>query len=293
MEDTDEIAYVVMEWVAGASLLDMLHDGPLDPPRAVSLACEAAQAMTVAHTAGLAHLRLDPSCLHWTANGGVKITGLGMDAALAGTELTGTDTADPALTDTRDLARLLYAGLTGHWPGPGAGRLPAAPETEGVPCTPRQVTGGVPASVDAITCQALLQRPSKYGPALTTPAAFADALATVAPPLPPPAPAPFEPPRETVYPGPMGATNPYPTSGTYQGTGHQAGRGYRRRHPASERSTVTRAVVSAVIVLVLAAVGITAWTLSNSMHHGNPPQAGHHHVAPPSAPRRSCSNRSA
>ncbi len=53
-----------------------------------------------------------------------------------------------------------------------------------MPCTPRQVSAGVPAEIDAVTCQALFQRPSRHGPALTTPAEFADALASVAPPVP-------------------------------------------------------------------------------------------------------------
>ena len=44
--------------------------------------------MAAAHAIGLAHLRLDPACLHWTAAGGVKIAGLGIDAALAGPALT-------------------------------------------------------------------------------------------------------------------------------------------------------------------------------------------------------------
>ena len=83
VEDADELAYVVMEWVAGDSLLDMLADGPLDGPHAVSLAYEAARAITAAHAAGLAHLRLTPECLHWTRGSGVKITGLGIDAVLS------------------------------------------------------------------------------------------------------------------------------------------------------------------------------------------------------------------
>src|SRR3984885_1645980 len=101
VEDAEEPPYVVMEWVVGESLLDMLSEGPLDPPRAVALILEAAQAVTAAHAAGLAHLRLDPACLHWTPGGGVKIAGLGIDAALAGSD-GGAD--DPELTDTRDLA---------------------------------------------------------------------------------------------------------------------------------------------------------------------------------------------
>ena len=84
VEDADELAYVVLEWVVGESLLDMLSEGPLDPPRAAALMAEAARAIATAHDAGLAHLRLDPACLHWTPGGGVKIAGLGIDAALAG-----------------------------------------------------------------------------------------------------------------------------------------------------------------------------------------------------------------
>ena len=52
VEDADGSAYVVLEWVASESVLDMLADGPLDPPRAVSLICEAAQALAAAHATG-------------------------------------------------------------------------------------------------------------------------------------------------------------------------------------------------------------------------------------------------
>ena len=197
VEDADDFAYVVLEWVAGESLLDMLSEGPLDPPRAALMMAEAARAIATAHEVGLAHLRLDPACLHWTPGGGVKIAGLGIDAALAGPDLTsltaaedGTD--DPELTDTRDLARLLYAALTGYWPGhPGSagtapGLLPPAPENDGGPCTPRQVSAGVPAGIDDVTCRALFQRPNRHGPALSTAAMFADALTSAAPPMPVP-----------------------------------------------------------------------------------------------------------
>jgi serine/threonine protein kinase len=110
VEDGDELAYVVMEWVRGETLVDLLAEGPLDPRRAATLVGEAAQALAAAHRNGQAHLRLDPSCVHWTAGGGIKISGLSMDAALAGPELVGA-AEDPELTDTRDLGRLLYAAL--------------------------------------------------------------------------------------------------------------------------------------------------------------------------------------
>jgi hypothetical protein len=268
VEDGGDIAYAVLEWVRGESLLDLLSEGPLEPRRAVSLAREAAQALAVAHRAGLAHLRLDASRLHWTSGGGVKITGLGIDAALAGPELV--DTEDPAATDTCDLARLLYAALTGYWPGPADGVLPPAPtDSEGEPCSPRQVAAGVPAGIDSVTCRALFQHENRQGPALTTPEDFADALAQVAPPaLAPPSAGP-PPVYERDY---STRVAPYARGGStaelQRGTGTA---GYRRRHPETERSAVARAVVSVVIVLVLVAIGVTAWAISRSLQHGGTP----------------------
>jgi serine/threonine protein kinase len=310
VEDADEFAYVVLEWVGSESLLDMLSEGPLDPPRAAALIQEAARAIAVAHDTGLAHLRLDPACLHWTPGGGVKIAGLGIDAALAGPDpnrLTavhdGAD--DPELTDTRDLARLLYAALTGYWPGhpgsagsPGSapGLLPLAPETDEGPCTPRQVSAGVPAGIDDVTCRALFQRPNRHGPALSTAAMFADALASAAPPVPMPLPASpaVTSAGLTATSGygysPDGSANSYPPldavphsrprTRTRIADGGPRNRGGSRK-PPSERSTAARAVVSVVIVLVLAAVGVAAWSISNSLRRSS--------AAPPVRPNSSSS----
>jgi len=293
VEDSGELAYVVMEWVVGESLLDMLADGPLDAPSAVSLLSEAAQAMATAHAGGLAHLQLSPACLHWTRVSGVKITGLGIDAVLAGaTPATAEDGAEDGpgaeLTDARDLGRLLYAALTGYWPGAGeqdgaepddtqgtagpAG-LPLAPEADGMPCTPRQVSAAVPANIDALTCQALFQRPSRHGPALSTPAMLAEALANVAPPDPLPVPAAattsFRPPADSRPEAdrgyrPNGPTNPYPAAGPV--TRRRAGTAHRR--PPGDRSSPRAAIISAVVVIVLAAAGVVGYVLS---HRSSPP----------------------
>ncbi len=291
VEDADELPYVVLEWVAAESLLDMLSEGPLDPPRAAALVAEAARAIAIAHDSGLAHLRLDPACLHWTAGGGVKIAGLGIDAALAGPDPTSLTAAedggdDPELTDTRDLARLLYAALTGYWParpgsaGSAPGLLPPAPESDGGPCTPRQVSAGVPTGIDDVTCRALFQRPNRHGPALSTAATFADALTSVTPPMPLPAPAP---PGHTGTRGydyrPDRSTNPYPPPDATPGTRARTRSAGDGRKPPAGRSAAARAVISVVIVLVLAAVGVTVWSLSRSTHSSATP--------PPTRPRSS------
>jgi serine/threonine protein kinase len=272
VEDADEFAYVVLEWVAAESLLDMLSEGPLDPPRAALMMAEAARAIAVAHDTGLAHLRLDPACLHWTPGGGVKIAGLGIEAALTGPD--GAD--DPELTDTRDLARLLYAALTGYWPGywgpagTAPGLLPPAPENDGGPCAPRQVSAGVPAGIDDVTCRALFQRPNRHGPALSTAAMFADALVSVAPPMPLPVSPASTPPGLTATRGygyqPDGSTNPYPPPAAAPRARPDGG-----RRPRAKRSAPARAVISVVIALVLAAVGVAAWSLSHSGHRSATP----------------------
>jgi hypothetical protein len=179
VEDDWDHAYIVMEWAAGDSLNDMLAPGPLDAARGARILAEAAEAMSAAHAAGLAHLCLTPECLRWTPGGGVKITGLGIDAALSGTTA-----EDPALADTYRLGMLLYAALTGHWPGPDCPSLPPAPLSDGLPCSPRQVRAGVPTALDEITSQAMLQRDRDGVFPLTTPAQLGAALQAAIPPAP-------------------------------------------------------------------------------------------------------------
>src|SRR5262249_29186644 len=109
-------AYVVAEWVGGETLTDLVADGPLDPGRACLLVGDAARAVAGAHAAGQAHLRLTPETLRWTRSSGVKITGLGIDAALADPGLTETAAADPPDTRTRDHGSLPHPAPPGYSP---------------------------------------------------------------------------------------------------------------------------------------------------------------------------------
>src|ERR1700759_394758 len=90
-------SYIVLEWVGGDSLTDLLDGGPLDPSLACSLVGDAARALVGAHALGQAHLRLTPDSLWWTRGSGIKITGLGIDAALNGDRLPVQGGHDPAV----------------------------------------------------------------------------------------------------------------------------------------------------------------------------------------------------
>src|SRR5260370_24980262 len=120
--------------------VDRRAGGPRGPARAAALIAEAAQALAAAHAAGLAHLCLTPRSLRWTAGGGIKITGLGVEAAMYGAHAD-----DPAAADTHGLGRLLYAALTAHWPGDEAVYLPRAPFVARELSSPRQGRARVPA----------------------------------------------------------------------------------------------------------------------------------------------------
>jgi len=272
VEDSGDRAYVVLEWVNGHSLHDMVAGGPLEPARAAGLVAEAAQALSTAHAAGLAHLCLTPRSLRWTPGGGIKITGLAVEAALYGAYAD-----DPAGADTQGLGRLLYAALTGHWPGEGGGYsavtvtgairgspfaspghddpilLPPAPAIDGELCTPRQVCAGVPTAMDTVTSLALWGRAERGRPAIATPAALAEALATVAPSaslasraLPPDPAGPLTPPHPGV------AVHEVSTGGL----------------PA-DRPRVGKALGGIVVVLLIAALGLAAWTVSRSLRSGH------------------------
>jgi hypothetical protein len=180
--DTDydlEGPYIVSEWTPGTHLEDLVLSGLPRPALAAAMIADAADALAVAHRAGRPHLCLSPRSLRWDTGSGLKITGLGIDAALSGVDTAGAHAADPAaaaVTDTMALARMLYALLTGYWPGDEPTALPAAPRHHGHVYTPRQVRAGVPGVLEAITCHALqLQATS----ALLSPAGLALALRAV------------------------------------------------------------------------------------------------------------------
>lgn len=181
VEDSWDHPYIVLEWPVGDTLSDLLADGTIDAASGVRIVSEAASAIAGAHAAGIAHLCLQPEAVRWTGSGGLKLTGLGIDAALAGITVD-----DPELTDTKGLGSLLYAALTGMWPEQDHPYLPAAPMSDGLPRRPRQVRAGVPAVLDDITSRALgLSRESQP---ITSTRELAQALAAVIPPLPlPPA----------------------------------------------------------------------------------------------------------
>ena len=215
------------------------------------------------------------------------LAGDGQDSAGGG--------AVDAVTDTVDLAALLYAALTGYWPGESQTALPPAPESDGTVCTPRQVTAGVSPAIDEVVCRALLQRDERHGAPITSPGEFADALAGVAPPVPLPEPVQLGPPRYPGHDGYGGYQGGYSPNaedhsnwalpdrgrgaGPYQGTYPPQGPpGRGPRDGGGGRGGASRVAVTIVVVLVIAALVATALIISNSLRNSGGSKA----ASPPS-----------
>jgi eukaryotic-like serine/threonine-protein kinase len=84
--------FLVMEYVAGATLRDVLRDrGKLTPAEAVAVMDYVLAALGAAHAAGLVHRDVKPENVLITPDGRVKVADFGLARAVAGTTLTGDD----------------------------------------------------------------------------------------------------------------------------------------------------------------------------------------------------------
>lgn len=257
--EDDGRSYVVSEWVSGETLTDMVAAGPLEPERAAALVAEAAEALAHAHEAGLAHLCLTPEHLVWTAAGStVKVLGLGIDAALMDVS-----NEEAARADTEGLGRLLYAGLTGHWAGDEDLGLPPAPMADGHFCTPRQVTAGVPGYLDTITCRAMLPEGKRGLTPFATPAELAEALSSVPRPVPMPTPMPVPQPVSALRSDGVDTVAPQRPVPQIQ---------HRPTPPPSNGGGMLgKVAMTTIVLLVMAAVGVGAWTIGRSIGNADTP----------------------
>src|SRR3954466_2460031 len=90
--EDDGHVFLVMEYVAGATLRDVLRDrGRLPAAEAVAVMDHVLAALGAAHAAGLVHRDVKPENVLVTADGRVKVADFGLARAIAGTTITGDD----------------------------------------------------------------------------------------------------------------------------------------------------------------------------------------------------------
>ena len=185
IEDEQAHHLVVREWARAFPLDQVLVQSPLPTRRAATVVADVAEAMAHAHENGVYHRHLTPHQVLLKQSGAVRVVGLGVATALSAddeevvTEPTAADRAAHEREDVLGIGRLLYAALTGHWPGRPVDGLRPAPTEHGRLLRPRQVRAGVSRDIDRVCDRILGDPPRHHEPPLTTAAAIARALRLV------------------------------------------------------------------------------------------------------------------
>ncbi len=93
--DSEGNLYLILEYVDGGSLKDLLSEGPLEPKRAVEIATELCEAIDALWNADIVHRDIKPSNILLTREGWAKLTDFGVAQVGHETRRTQSPTAHP------------------------------------------------------------------------------------------------------------------------------------------------------------------------------------------------------
>jgi eukaryotic-like serine/threonine-protein kinase len=174
------VPYIVMEYVDGRTVRDLLQDGHrLLPERSLEIIDGVLRALDYSHQAGIVHRDIKPGNVMVTRNGDVKVMDFGIARAMSDAQATMTQTAQvigtaqylspeqargervDSRSDLYSTGCLLYELLTGR--PPFTGDSPVAIAYQHVrenPIPPSRVDPDVPPWADAIVLKAMAKSPA-------------------------------------------------------------------------------------------------------------------------------------
>jgi eukaryotic-like serine/threonine-protein kinase len=169
------IPYIVMEYVAGKTLRDLIREGrKIMPERALEITSGVLEALDYSHRAGIVHRDIKPGNVMLTPQGQVKVMDFGIARAVADTSSTMTQTAAvigtaqylspeqargetvDARSDLYSTGCLLYELLVGRPPFVGESPVSVAYQhVREEPAPPSAFDPDIPPDVDAVVLKAL------------------------------------------------------------------------------------------------------------------------------------------
>jgi serine/threonine-protein kinase len=174
------VPYIVMEYVDGRTVRDLLQEGHrLLPERSLEIIDGVLRALDYSHQAGIVHRDIKPGNVMVTRNGDIKVMDFGIARAMSDAQATMTQTAQvigtaqylspeqargervDSRSDLYSTGCLLYEMLTGR--PPFTGDSPVAIAYQHVrenPVPPSRVDPDVPPWADAIVLKAMAKSPA-------------------------------------------------------------------------------------------------------------------------------------
>jgi len=105
IEEEDDLHFLVMELADGEDLSARLARSPIEPKRALEIACQIALALEAAHETGLVHRDLKPANIKVTDEDQVKVLDFGLAKMAADESAAGTVTLGDSPTITSNMTR--------------------------------------------------------------------------------------------------------------------------------------------------------------------------------------------